>query len=91
MLSLVLSLRCIKLDDQVMRPGLPVLAAIGILAMPRLAHAYLDPGTGSIILQALIGGLIGAAALARIYWHRLKSFFRRDSPTPPPTDQNDDA
>jgi hypothetical protein len=41
------------------------------------AHAYLDPGTGSIILQGLIAGIIGTAALARMYWTRLKLIFRR--------------
>ncbi len=41
------------------------------------AHAYLDPGTGSIILQGLIAGIIGTAAFARMYWTRLKTLLRR--------------
>ena len=40
------------------------------------AHAYLDPGTGSIMLQMLLGGLAGAAVIAKIYWHRFVSLFR---------------
>lgn len=39
------------------------------------AHAYLDPGTGSIMLQMLLGLLAGAAVVGRIYWDRLKAFF----------------
>ena len=41
------------------------------------AFAYLDPGTGSIILQSLIAGIIGSMAFARMYWTRLKEIFRR--------------
>ncbi len=35
------------------------------------AHAYLDPGTGSMILQVLIGGIAGLALAGRFYWNRL--------------------
>jgi hypothetical protein len=58
----------------------------------RMAHAYLDPGTGSIILQMLLGGVAGAMVVGKLYWHQFMSFFRRapaakpfdnDSETPP--------
>lgn len=48
----------------------------------RPAHAYLDPGTGSIILQLLLGGAAGVAMVAKLYWHRLTSLFRRKDPDP---------
>ena len=32
--------------------------------------AYLDPGTGSLIIQMLIGGLIGGAVAAKVFWKR---------------------
>ena len=34
------------------------------------AHAYLDPGTGSMILQGLIAGLMVVATTAGIYWQK---------------------
>lgn len=37
------------------------------------AHAYLDPGTGSMILQILLGGVAGALVVGKLYWHKLKS------------------
>jgi len=38
-----------------------------------IAYAYLDPGTGSIILQAIIGFLAASATAISIYWHKFKS------------------
>lgn len=46
-----------------------VLVPLLCLATP--AHAYLDPASGSMILQLLLGGLAGAAVLIRLYWHKL--------------------
>jgi hypothetical protein len=41
------------------------------------AHAYLDPATGSILLQGLLAGVAGALVVLRLYWTRVKTFFRR--------------
>ena len=35
------------------------------------AHAYLDPGTGSIILQGIIGAIAAIAVALKLYWHKL--------------------
>ena len=37
------------------------------------AHAYLDAGTGSIILQVLLGGLAGLTVAGKLYWHKILS------------------
>ena len=39
------------------------------------AHAYLDPGTGSILIQGLIASIAAAGVVLRTYWHRLVHFF----------------
>ena len=41
------------------------------------AFAYLDPGTGSIILQAIIGFVAAVGATVSIYWQKFKSFFKK--------------
>jgi len=41
------------------------------------AYAYLDPGTGSMILQAVIGAIAGSAVAIKIFWKRIKHFFLR--------------
>jgi hypothetical protein len=46
--------------------------------MPRNAHAYLDPGTGSYIIQILVAGILGASFTVRLYWKKIKSLFTRD-------------
>ena len=38
------------------------------------AHAYLDPGTGSSILSALIAALASTLVTVRNYWNALKQF-----------------
>lgn len=38
--------------------------------------AYLDPGAGSMILQALAAGVAGVAVVGRLYWSRLKRALR---------------
>lgn len=38
------------------------------------ASAYLDPGTGSYIIQILIGFLVGGLYMAKVYWAQLKTF-----------------
>jgi hypothetical protein len=42
---------------------------------PLTAFAYLDPGTGSIILQGLIAALAAAGFVMKAYWYKIKSFF----------------
>ena len=38
--------------------------------------AYIDPGAGSMILQALAGGVAGLLVMGRLYWGRVKRAFR---------------
>ena len=51
------------------------LALFGVLLLLREAHAYLDPGTGSMFLQLLIGSIAAGLIMIRVYWERVKSFF----------------
>ena len=43
------------------------------------AHAYLDPITGSMIIQGLVAAIAGAAGAVaiKLYWGRLKAWFGR--------------
>jgi len=37
--------------------------------------AYLDPGTGGVILQIILGGIAGLLVSARLYWASVRNFF----------------
>jgi hypothetical protein len=50
---------------------------VGICCFAPSAHAYLDLGTGSMLLQALLGGIAGVVVVARLYWHKLLALFRK--------------
>ncbi len=40
-------------------------------------QAYLDPGSGSFLLQLLLAGLVGAGFIIRVYWKKIKGLFTR--------------
>ena len=69
----------------------------GIVAAANSAavFAYLDPGTGSIILQGLLAGIAAVVAAGSVFWHRIKSRFtslfpRKKSPATDSTQASDD-
>ena len=39
------------------------------------SYAYLDPGTGTLIIQALVGALAATITTISIYWQKFKLFF----------------
>lgn len=46
-----------------------------LLFLTRPAYAYLDPGSGSMVLQLLLGGLAAAAVVIKLLWHRIVNLF----------------
>jgi hypothetical protein len=55
-----------------------LLLATSLALFPAVAEAqYLDPGAGSIIVQAVIAVFVGVAAAVKLYWRRLRGFLGR--------------
>ena len=48
-----------------------------LLASVNHAHAYIDPGTGSMIIQALLAAVAACAVTIGVFWRRLKGFWWR--------------
>jgi hypothetical protein len=48
---------------------------------PPTVFAYLDPGTGSYLLQLALAGILGASYAVKHFWSRLKGMFTRSSPS----------
>jgi len=69
-----------------------VVLSVLVLLAASPAYAYLDPGTGSVLVQALLAGLaVGSAAVAA-FWTRIRQFLaRRPRPDQPPEGDNHDA
>lgn len=58
------------------RKWMPLLCAMAVgLTISLPAYAYLDPGTGSSLLQGLFAGVAGVLAVLKLYWQRIKDFF----------------
>jgi hypothetical protein len=51
------------------------MAFVVLVCFPRDAFAYLDPGTGSMVFQAVIAGLAGVAYGVRRYWGKIRMWF----------------
>jgi len=52
--------------------GTTAALAVVVLFIAAPAYAYIDPGSGSMLIQLLTGGAAGAVILARLYWRRFK-------------------
>lgn len=51
-------------------------AAASIFSAPlESGNAYLDPGSGSFLLQILLAALLGGLFVLRSYWGKVKTFF----------------
>jgi hypothetical protein len=49
-----------------------VLAVLLLVAATSRAHAYIDPGAGTIILQGAIATIAGGMLAFRTYWRRVR-------------------
>jgi hypothetical protein len=52
-----------------------ILAVAFFTLSPSRASAYLDPGSGSMILQLLIAGFLGALFTIKTWWREIKAYF----------------
>ncbi len=50
-----------------------ILESLQVVSNPK----YLDPGTGSLIIQIAIGGIAGGLVAAKILWKRIGKSFAR--------------
>jgi hypothetical protein len=50
--------------------------ALSLIASPS-AHAYIDPQSGSYVIQILIAGLAAGGLAVATFWRRIFAFFKR--------------
>ena len=56
-----------------------------------LIFLYIDPGSGSYLLQAIIAAVLGALFYFKNIWFKIKSFFIKDKGDHPSVNDNKDA
>jgi hypothetical protein len=60
------------------------LALLLVFAAEAQVDAYLDPGSGSMLVQLLLGGVAGAAVIVKLGWQRFRSMLgMKDQDTKP--------
>lgn len=62
-----------------------LIAFLGLL-FPTDAYAYLDPGTGSLLIQSIIAAVAAAGYAVRTNWDRLTRLFRGSRQAQDPED-----
>ncbi|HEY4502563.1 MAG TPA: hypothetical protein VJH21_01895 [Candidatus Paceibacterota bacterium] len=45
-----------------------------VIALPKSAFAYLDPGTGSLLFQFFLATFVGASFAVKMYWQKIRLF-----------------
>lgn len=63
--------------------------AAGAWALP--AYAYLDPGTGSMLIQGIIGAIAAVGVTLKLYWHKIKLMFSGRKTEDKKTDEPQDS
>ena len=48
-----------------------------LIFFPSIAYSYLDPGTGSYLIQILVAAIFGSLFALKMFWGRIKAFFQR--------------
>ena len=54
-----------------------IVAGLLVLISAQDAFAYVDPGTGSYVLQLIMAGLLAAAFALKSYWKNITAFLSR--------------
>ena len=63
-----------------------------LTALPATLLLYLDPGSGSFIIQLILAGALGLGVGLRLYWAKVKSLFggKKNSPEQPGGESQDE-
>jgi len=67
--------------------GLTIILLLAVLLSAAPAMAYIDPGTGSFLIQGLIAAVVGAGVVIKVFWGRIKAALTGSKP---PVDDDDD-
>ena len=49
------------------------ITALTLLLVAAPAFAYLDPGTGSMLLQVILGGVAAIGVAVKLFWYKIRA------------------
>jgi hypothetical protein len=79
-------------DKRMTSRGRRLVMGVALLVCCAPAYAYLDPGTGSALIQGVIAAIAAVGVTLKLYWHRIKKFFMpRSGKKTPPQGESDDS
>jgi len=61
---------------------LNIFTLVAFLMCSGSAWAYLDPGSGSMLLQVILGGVAAVGVVCKMYWYRIKAALGFGAKTP---------
>lgn len=47
------------------------------VAVPKPVYAYIDPGTGSLVIQAVLAAVLTVGVTVKVFWHQIKEKYRK--------------
>lgn len=63
------------------------MAAAGVVGIASNADAYLDPGTGGLVVQVVMGALLAAGFTVKVWWRKIRSLVPRNGAQPTDSDE----
>ena len=64
-------------NEMTMHTCFAIACVVALLIIPAQASAYLDPSSGSMLLQIAVGGILAALFTVKTYWRKVRSVLRR--------------
>jgi len=70
----------LRLKKRFLKDCIQMLLAVFAVSIicPEKAFAYLDPGTGSMILQVILAGAVGVGCTVKVWRDKIMHFFKKD-------------
>ena len=66
--------------------------AIALVFFTVEGYSYIDPGTGSYLVQIILAAFVGASLGVKLFWHKIKAFFSGNKQTETPeTPENEES
>jgi len=57
-----------------------VITPVELISLAGSLSAYIDPGSGSAIISAVIGVIVALGIALKTYWYKIKRFFTGSKP-----------